>query len=299
MILNENMFTQSEQTDLGVTNLIINSINKKWESISDFNGVIATFSELGYDDMIPVIEDIVSNETNDIGKLQHLVEIISPTINQDIEAGETESSDILDDFDVPVEESLTESFDKDIYQWLDRNYGTTDWKIKFKAYVDKLEKSGYNTTTLKKDVAVAIKKFSKQVKVKPQVFQSALAEGLRNTDNIERNKKLVKHEDMSESLNEDVDENAGIYYVSYYEETPVYRPEEGGYYTASCELISSEEFTSLDDAKIRIAELAEADVMEKISDEFYVDRSKYIGQDRFYIIETEQGSETTYAGGYE
>ena len=39
--------------------------------------------------------------------------------------------------------------------------------------------------------------------------------------------------------------------------------------------------------------------MEKVSDEFYLDRSRYIGQDRFYIIETEQGSESNAVGEYE
>ena len=196
-------------------------------------------------------------------------------------------------------ESLNESFDKDIYDWLHDHYGTTNWKTKFKNYVNKLESSGYNTTTLKRDTSIAIKKFSKEAKVKPQVFMSALQESLRNPINIERNTKLAKNEDVVESLQEDVDPNSNIYYVSYYEETPVYRPEEGGYYEANCELISSEEFDNLEDAKERIKELAEDDIMEKISDEFYLDRSRYIGQDRFYIIETEQGSESNIVGEYE
>ena len=56
-------------------------------------------------------------------------------------------------------------------------------------------------------------------------------------------------------------------------------------------MIVSEEFTDLDEARKRIAELGEQENMEKVSDEFYLDRSKYIGQDRFFIIETEKGSE--------
>lgn len=347
MRLNEDIFKTSEDA-LGITNLIINSINKKWESVSDFNGVIATLNDLGYEEMAPVIEEIISNETNDIGKLQHIVETLSPAMGQDIEEGQLESEDILADEENIVEslnesmpyqfndakeiikhlqdaqliksdeqtfnmamdilmdkpwlvesKKLTESFDKDIYQWLDRNYGTTDWKEKFKAYVTKIEQSAYNTTTLKKDLGVAIKKFSKEVKVKPQVFQSALNEALRNKDNIERNKSLVKGEEVVESLNEDVDESAPTFYVSYYEEYPEYHPEEGGYYNAGCELVSTEEFSSLDEAKARIKELGEEDLMERISDEFYLDRSKYIGQDRFYIIETEQGSEEHTPEAYE
>lgn len=298
MRLYEELFETPDDTTLGVTNLIISAINKKWESITDFNGIIATLREYQYEDMIPVLEEIIVDENNNIGKLQQLIELISPTSKENIEVGKEEAIETLDNVE-PVIESLNESFDKDIYDWLHNHYGTTNWKTKFKAYVDKLESSGYNTTTLKRDLSIAIKKFSKEAKVKPQVFMSALQESLRNPTNIERNTKLAKSEDVVESLQEDVDPNSSIYYVSYYEESPVYRPEEGGYYEAECELISSEEFDNLEDAKERIKELAEDDIMEKISDEFYLDRSRYIGQDRFYIIETEQGSESNTVGEYE
>ena len=298
MQLYEELFETPDDTTLGVTNLIISAINKKWENITDFNGIIATLREYQYEDMIPVLEEIIVDENNNIGKLQQLVELISPTAKENIEVGKEEAIETLDDVE-PVIESLNESFDKDIYDWLHDHYGTTNWKTKFKNYIDKLESSGYNTTTLKRDTSIAIKKFSKEAKVKPQVFMSALQESLRNPINIERNTKLAKSEDVVESLQEDVDSNSNIYYVSYYEETPVYRPEEGGYYEANCELISSEEFDNLEDAKERIKELAEDDIMEKISDEFYLDRSRYIGQDRFYIIETEQGSESNIVGEYE
>lgn len=298
MQLYEELFETPDDTTLGVTNLIISAINKKWESITDFNGIIATLREYQYEDMIPVLEEIIVDENNNIGKLQQLVELISPTSKENIEVGKEEAIETLDDVE-PVIESLNESFDKDIYDWLHDHYGDTNWKTKFKNYVDKLESSGYNTTTLKRDTSIAIKKFSKEAKVKPQVFMSALQESLRNPINIERNTKLAKNEDVVESLQEDVDPNSNVYYVSYYEETPVYRPEEGGYYEANCELISSEEFDNLEDAKERIKELAEDDIMEKVSDEFYLDRSRYIGQDRFYIIETEQGSESNTVGEYE
>ena len=298
MQLYEELFETPDDTTLGVTNLIISAINKKWESITDFNGIIATLREYEYEDMIPVIEEIIVDENNNIGKLQQLVELISPTSKENIEVGKEEAIETLDNVE-PVIESLNESFDKDIYDWLHDHYGSNNWKTKFKTYIDKLESSGYNTTNLKRDLSIAIKKFSKEAKVKPQVFMSALQESLRNPTNIDRNTKLAKNEDVVESLQEDVDSNSNIYYVSYYEETPVYRPEEGGYYEANCELISSEEFDNLEDAKERIKELAEDDIMEKISDEFYLDRSRYIGQDRFYIIETEQGSESNIVGEYE
>ena len=56
MQLYEELFETPDDTTLGVTNLIISAINKKWENITDFNGIIATLREYQYEDMIPVIE---------------------------------------------------------------------------------------------------------------------------------------------------------------------------------------------------------------------------------------------------
>lgn len=289
MKLYEELFDTPDDTTLGVTNVIINSINKCWESISDFNGIIATLREHEYEDLIPIIEDIIDSENSNVGKLQQIVEILSPSSDENIDAGKEEAIQTIDTVE-PVIESLNESLENDIYSWLDRNYGSSGWKDKFKNYIEKLKKSGYNTTNLNKDLGIAIKKYSKQVKVKPQVFMKALEESLINQKNIDRNKSLKNFEPVSESLNEETDDST-TYYVSYYEETPEYVEAEGGYFVAHRELIFSEEFTNIDEARKRIAELGEQENMEKVSDEFYLDRSKYIGQDRFFIVETEKGSE--------
>lgn len=294
MKLNEDLFESVN----GINNLLIDAINKKWESITNFNSIIVNLTAEGYEDMIPVIEDILEDEHNHVGQLQQLVEMLTPVASE-IDAGKEQAENTLEDVveettpALTFDESLNEaaSFESDIYTWLSNHYGDENWKNKFNSYVDKIKASSYNTTKLTTDINRAIKKYSKEVNVKPSVFMSALQEALRNETNIERNKKLVKKDIANESLQEDVDETASTYYVSYYEETPAYHPEEGGYYVATCELIDSEEFDNLEDAKQRIAELAAEDVVEKISDEFYLDRSKYIGGDRFYIIETEKGSE--------
>lgn len=295
MKLNEDLFESAN----GINNLLIDAINKKWESISNFNSIVVNMKEENYEDMIPVIEDILEDEHNHVGQLQQLVEMLTP-IASEIESGKEQAENTLEevvDETVPAltfDESLINeaaSFEDDIYNWLENHYGTENWKDKFNSYINKIKSSSYNTIKLTTDINRAIKKYSKEVKVKPQVFMSALQESLRNMNNVERNKKLVNKDIATESLQEDVDEGASTYYVSYYEETPAYHPEEGGYYVATCELIDSEEFNNLEDAKQRIAEKAAEDVVEKISDEFYLDRSKYIGGDRFYIIETEKGSE--------
>lgn len=270
MILNEELFDNLE--DIGVSNLLISAINKKWESVQDFNGIISTLQETDYSDIIPEVEELVLLETELISRLQDLLEKVSPEIVSTV----TEST------------AITESFDKDILQWLDNHYATTGWKDNFKKYLTRIEKSGYNTTNLKKDTSVAIKKFAKNHNIKPQKIMSILNEGLRNEENIKRNSKLLKKEIVKEALTEDADTEPS-YYVSYYEETPV--TDDTGTYVTKCELISSEPFETIEDAREYLKTVAGEDVTEKVTDEFYLDRSKYVSQDRFYIIETEQGSE--------
>ncbi len=294
MILQEDMF--EELTDTAIENLFINSINKKWDSVSDFNALLNTLRSEQYDEFIPVIEEILADEHNHIGKLQHILETLSTQV-EEIEQGQQEAADILNDTETELEMTeslLNEDFEEDIYKWLKTNLkdrSSVDWKTEFRKYIKKLKDSTKNHTKLTTNINRAIKRYADEFNIKPQKIVSALQESLRDSKNIERNKKLM-HKDLTvEALHEDIDEGASKFYVSYYEESPVYHTEEGGYYTAVCELISSEEFDTLDEARVRIEELASDDVVEKMTDEFYLDRSKYIGGDRFYIIETEQGSE--------
>ena len=289
IILNEELFDSTN----GINSLLIDAINKKWEMVETLNSMIVTFESEGNSDMTPVLTSILEDEHNHIGQLQQLVELISPE-SKEIETGKADAIETLDNPEIMSESLLRESasFEQDIYQWLDNWYATEGWKEKFKNYIERIKRSGYNTTNLTKDINIAIKKFCKGSSIKPQKIMSVLQESLQNQVNIDRNKSLLRGEAVSESLLEDIDENAPVYYVSYYEEAPAFHPEEGGYYVRTCELVDSEECATLDDARKRIEELAQEDgLMEKITDEFWVERSKYIGNDRFYIIETEQGSE--------
>lgn len=293
MKLNEDLFEPVN----GISTLLIDALNKKWDSISNFNSIAVNLKESGYDDMIDVIDGIINDENNHVGQLQKLIEILNPA-SAEIEVGRGEAEETLEDSDlVDLSESWlreSASFKDDIYSWLENHYATTDWVSSFNAYIDKIKKSGYNTTNLTTDINLAVKKFAKSISVKPQKILSKLQESLRNVDNINRNKNLIHKDAAVESLQEDIDENASVYYVSYYEEQPLLVDEntDNEHYTSTCKLINSEEFHNIDDARNRIAELAAEDgIVEKISDEFYLERSRFVGNDRFYIIETEQGSE--------
>lgn len=296
MKLNEDLFEPAN----GISMLLIDALNKKWDSISNFNSIIVNLQEEGYDDMVGVIENILVDENNHVGQLQKLIETLNPTTTE-IEVGREEADETLGDYTSTMlpESWLRESasFEEDIYEWLEKHYATSDpagWITAFNKYIDRIKRSGYNTVNLTTDINRAIKRFSKDINIKPQKIVSKLQESLRNVNNIEHNKKLIRKDVAVESLQEDVDENASVFYVSYYEEQPltVDAGTENEHQVATCKLMESEEFYTIDEARERIAELAEEDgIVEKVSDDFYIERSKFVGNDRFYIIETEQGSE--------
>lgn len=190
-----------EEVVNGVSDVLIDSINSTYNNIKDFNSIKINLEDEEYDEMVPVIDSIIEDENNHIGKLQQLIDLINP--GSSAEEGKQETIELLD------------------------------------------------------------------------------------------------NSDINESLD---DKSVGSYYLSYYEEYPIYRTEEGGYYTSGCELVESEEYPSLEEAKEALddmsAELVE-DGFEKISDTFYINRSKYVGEDKFYTIESEQGSEEHNPGVYQ
>lgn len=77
--------------DNGIANLLITLINGEWDTIKDYNDFTATASaEGGYEDMLPVIADIVAEENVHIGQLQKLLQQISPDALK-IAQGESEA----------------------------------------------------------------------------------------------------------------------------------------------------------------------------------------------------------------
>ena len=94
----------------GISDIIIDSINKKWDNIRDFNSIIVNLNEEGYEELVPVIESILEDENKNVGKLQQLVELISPTAKS-IDDGRQEAIDELDNTEIKVEEmKLSENF---------------------------------------------------------------------------------------------------------------------------------------------------------------------------------------------
>lgn len=115
-----------------------------------------------------------------------------------------------------------------------------------------------------------------------------------NSEAIEDGKQeTIELVDSDEILTEDVVNNNG-YFLSYYEEYPEYEEAEGGYYYACCKLVNSEQYPTYAEAKEALDDMSEdliEEGYEKVSEYEYRYISRYIGQDKFYIIEEEQGSE--------
>lgn len=80
--------------ETGLADIIISSINKKWDNIRDFNSIIVTLKDTGYDEYVPIIEEILEEENNHIGKLQHIVELLNP-VTSNINDGKQEAEEII------------------------------------------------------------------------------------------------------------------------------------------------------------------------------------------------------------
>lgn len=77
----------------GAVDMVISLINKKWDSVRDLNSIILTLSEYDMDAILPILEEVLQDENNHIGQLQHIVETLSPSAsNIDVGKNEAEQS---------------------------------------------------------------------------------------------------------------------------------------------------------------------------------------------------------------
>lgn len=94
------------------------------------------------------------------------------------------------------------------------------------------------------------------------------------------------NEDDEKLYNDNVETESFPYYVTYYVESPVYEPAEGGYYYATRAIDFSMGFDSLEEARAYAEELAEEAGMVKISVDHYNLYSRYIGEGEDIFVET-------------
>lgn len=77
--------------ETGIANQLIEMINGEWNTIADYNNLIAMLTQYGFEEFIPVIEDINNEENLHVGQLQALLQKISPNAGS-IQQGELEAS---------------------------------------------------------------------------------------------------------------------------------------------------------------------------------------------------------------
>ena len=189
-------------TVTGISDIIIDSINKKWDNIRDFNSIIVNLNEEGYEELVPVIESILEDENRNVGKLQQLVELISPTASS-IDDGRQEAIDELDNVEVKVEEEMK----------LDENFTNVSDKVTtqmddtfFKANKDHDRDEKEAEDALKENEKLAKETVPKEGETGKKVTSKALkamhlSESLFDEDSDEllgNNKKKVQ---MTESAN--------------------------------------------------------------------------------------------------
>ena len=110
--LKEDLKQETPQTanDTGLANMLIHAINGEWETISEYNDILTVIRNNNQVDMIPVIEDILSEENKHVGQLQKILETISGNVS-DISEGEQEASEQMSDETVDDDFGPNSGFD--------------------------------------------------------------------------------------------------------------------------------------------------------------------------------------------
>jgi uncharacterized phage infection (PIP) family protein YhgE len=108
----EDLKQETPQTanDTGLANMLIHAINGEWETISEYNDILTVIRNNNQFDMIPVIEDILSEENKHVGQLQKILETISGNV-EDITEGEQEASEQMSDTTVDDDFGPNSGFD--------------------------------------------------------------------------------------------------------------------------------------------------------------------------------------------
>lgn len=92
--------------EMGLSSLIINTINNTWNIINDYNILIANVQDK--EEMKNIITELVAEENEHIGKLQSLLNEISPNVEK-IDDGKVEAEAHLTDTDI------NEAYEGDLY----------------------------------------------------------------------------------------------------------------------------------------------------------------------------------------
>ena len=105
--MDQNLLNDSVRAQLN------NFIQKTWETIDEYQASVTGLQELkNQEEIIPIIEDIISDNMIHIGQLQKALELVSPEVLDKIKEGEQAAEETLgtdlDEVPVEVEEPVVE-----------------------------------------------------------------------------------------------------------------------------------------------------------------------------------------------
>ena len=78
----------------GLTMMISDAIKAEWDTINQYNSMIATLKEENKNEVIDILNDIVNEEMIHVGQLQKVLELINPDFDN-IEKGKEEAEEQL------------------------------------------------------------------------------------------------------------------------------------------------------------------------------------------------------------
>lgn len=87
-----------EGPEAGLAQLLIDAINGEWETVNQYNSLLIMAKAEGFEEFIPVLEDINTEENKHIGQLQELLKKVSPNAEA-IDSGAEEAQEQFDDDD--------------------------------------------------------------------------------------------------------------------------------------------------------------------------------------------------------
>jgi len=78
LMFNDQISAPDNEEDMGVSNMLLDCIQSEVGAINDYNSVLITLRDHGKDDFCSVIEDIILEHNKNVGKLQALLQDVSP-----------------------------------------------------------------------------------------------------------------------------------------------------------------------------------------------------------------------------
>ena len=173
---------------LPVANKLIEAINGEWDTIVLYNDIITELKENNFDDIIPVIQDIVKEENTHVGQLQKALSTISPDTN-DIASGEVEAEGQLnesleecddceysDDFDTDDEYELYRTDPREI------PYGKDQKRLRDRRLVDRDREPIYHP--VREETECQCVDIENEDRVNEREIRMALEDGTLTKDQI-------------------------------------------------------------------------------------------------------------------